>query len=510
MLKIHSLPEGEKKSQLFKASLNGISVVPEFARVSAMPFNTPWPGHQRDLSQTEESAFISFESDEAVTLDIKADVSIETAVVRPLSKNVKVDIVSADTVRFELSSVGNYVLEINGMHSPLTIFFNPVRDFKAEAEKAAASGRKVLYYGAGVHEIGDIEIPSHSTVCIDAGALVYGSISAFDAEDIKINGYGVLDGSREIRSSSTRLIPVMHTFDDEYPYFAKNRESFDKFMTDTACLKGLLRFYFCKNVSCEGVILRDSSTFCAVPAICENVVMDNLKTIGMWRYNSDGIDVFNSRDIVIKNCFIRNFDDAIVIKGISGWDYRSNENITVDNCVVWCDWGAACEIGAETNAAEFKNFTYKNCDIIHDAAGAMMRIHHHNRADIHNISYENMHCEFRRDQMNPAFQGSDEEVYEYKPGSYQPNIIELVIPERVVYGRDALKGSIHDISFKDIHLHIEDGVTPMPQIRFLGLDEKCCVKNIVLEDFYLNGKKVDIKNELDTVIFDYAYNIEIR
>ena len=71
MLKIHSLPEGEKKSALFGVCVNGIPVVPEFARVSAMPFNTPWPGHQRDLAQTEEAAFISFEGDESAVLDVE-------------------------------------------------------------------------------------------------------------------------------------------------------------------------------------------------------------------------------------------------------------------------------------------------------------------------------------------------------------------------------------------------------------------------------------------------------
>ena len=36
MLKIHSLPESEKKSGLFGVCVNGVSVKPEFARVSAM------------------------------------------------------------------------------------------------------------------------------------------------------------------------------------------------------------------------------------------------------------------------------------------------------------------------------------------------------------------------------------------------------------------------------------------------------------------------------------------
>lgn len=508
MLKIHSLPESEKKSALFGVCVNGVSVKPEFARVSAMPFNTPWPGHQRDLAQTEEAAFISFESDEKVVLDIECSVVIERAVVRPLSKNVKAEILSEKKVRMELTQVGNYVLEVNGIHNPLTIFFNPVRDFVSEAKQEAESGRKVYYFGAGVHNVGHMEVESNSTVTVDAGAIVYGSFSAFSAKDVKINGYGVIDGSFEIRTSETLLIPVMHKFKNAYPYFADNKELFDEFMQETACLIGNLRFYFCENVSCEGVILRDSSTFCVVPAICKNVVIDNIKTIGMWRYNSDGIDIFNSTDVEVKNCFLRNFDDAMVIKGIAGWDYCNNENITIDNCVIWCDWGAACEIGAETNAPEYKNILYKNCDLIHDAGGAMMRIHHHNRADVHHIRYENIHCEFVSDQMNAVFQNSDDQVYDYQPGSQQPQIINLVIPERIIYGRDSIKGCIHDISFKNIYLHFEDGMPVLPQIYFFGLSPKAYIENVTLEDFYVNGKKVDIATELKPRANDYAHNIQ--
>ncbi len=54
---------------------------------------------------------------------------------------------------------------------------------------------------------------------------------------------------------------------------------------------------------------------------------------------------------------------------------------------------------SQTEKAAFRNITYRNCNLIHDNFGAMMRIHHHNRAEIYNITYENMHCEFCVDQM---------------------------------------------------------------------------------------------------------------
>lgn len=511
MLKIHSLPDSQEKSTLFEILINGVPLKAEFARISSMPFNTPWPGHQRDKSQTEESGFISFESDETVILEVKTDKIIEKAVVRPLSKNVKVEIVAENTVRFELTKIWSYVLEINGLHNPLHIFFNPVKDFKADAENEMKQGRKVYFFGKGVHNIGNLEIESHSTVTIDAGAVVYGNISAFSAEDVKINGYGVLDGSCEIRTNETLLIPVIRNSDDS-TFFENDKKKFDTFMNETACLKGLLRFYFSKNINCEGIILRDSSTFCVIPAACDNVTIDNIKTIGMWRYNSDGIDIFNSADITVKNCFLRNFDDVMVIKGIVGWDNRNNENITVDNCVLWCDWGAVCEIGAETLAPEYKNIVFKNCDLLYDAAGAMMRIQHFNSSDIYNVRYENMHCEFRYDQMNSTLQTSENQVYEYKQGTYQPYILDLTYREANLFCRNNknIKGKMHNIEFNNIYLHFEEGMITLPQIHLFGLSEKHSVNDIKLENFYINGKKVESIEELNPEINEYVYNIEFK
>lgn len=508
MFKMHVFPEDNPKSSLYSVEINGEKVLCEFARVSAMPFNMPWPGHQRDLNQTEEAAFISFEGDEPVKIKVTALTSVQKAVVRPLAKGVNTT-VNENTVEFSITEQGGYVLEVNGQHNALHIFYNPPRDFKAIAEKEKQKGRNVLYYGAGMHNAGHLWLDSKTTVVVDSGAVLKGSFAAFGKEDLKIIGYGILDGSDEKRTTDSSLSCNLNRKVLTEKYFPENFDAFQKLLTKGNDLKGLLRFYRCEKVYCEGVILKDCSGFCLIPAVCNNVVIDNIKTVGMWRYNSDGIDIFNSSNVVVKNCFLRNFDDAMVIKGIYGWDFKNNEDILVENCVIWCDWGGALEIGAETNADEYKNITYKNCYLIHDAFGAMMRIHHHNRADIHSISYENIHCEFCADQMAPVYQKSDDEVYVDTPNSYQPYIFNMFINADNLYGRenDHTQGPIHDITFKNIYLHIEDGVEPMPGICMIGVSEKAYVKNINLENFYINGKRVEDISKLNPEIHGVVYDV---
>lgn len=523
MLKIHSIPETGEKSNIYSVAINGEKAELNFIRVSAMPFNTPWPGHQRNLSQTEEAAFVSFESDEEVYLKVTFCEDFAKAIVRPLSKNIEPSIDEDGSIRFTLKEHGAYTLELDGHHNALHIFFNPVRDFKKEADEDKKNGRTVYYYGEGEHNIGDIDLPSHSTVIIDAGAIVYGSFSSFDAEDVKIKGYGIIDGSKEIRTSETLLLPFILKNGEldlgpDSPFFIFNelgtcfrkedKELFERFMKDTKCLKGQIRFYFCKNVEVEGVIMRDSSTFCLIPARCENLTIDNVKTIGMWRYNSDGIDLFNCSNVIVKNTFLRNFDDCMVIKGITGWDDANNENIIVENCVIWCDWGSALEIGAETNAPEYRNIIYRNCDIIHGQT-AMMRIHHYNYADIHHVLYENINCEYTKYQESGVIQNSDEEVYFSRPNTGHPNLIDLPIASNVIYGRDGTKGTTHDISFKNIRVY-KDARVPTPNSHIGGLNETNCIKNVSVENLTVNGERITSTEDSGLKIREFAYNVTLK
>ena len=63
---------------------------------------------------------------------------------------------------------------------------------------------------------------------------------------------------------------------------------------------------------------------------CENITVDNIKIIGQWRYNSDGINICASKNVTVKNSFIRSFDDCIITRGA----YLEGEDGNVEN-VLW-------------------------------------------------------------------------------------------------------------------------------------------------------------------------------
>ena len=53
----------------YTVKINGQTVPTDAARVSAMPYNRRWPGHQRTLDQTECISFLSLAADEPLSFE---------------------------------------------------------------------------------------------------------------------------------------------------------------------------------------------------------------------------------------------------------------------------------------------------------------------------------------------------------------------------------------------------------------------------------------------------------
>lgn len=497
MLILHTPPTSEKLYTDYKVTVNGISASLPFCRVSAMPYNTAWPGHQRPLDQTEEAAFLSFESDGEVTLTVTyKNVPCEVTV-RPLSKQIKAS-VEGNTATITLKEVGAYTVEADGFHHALHVFFNPINDFS----KYAVGAKSILHYPAGVHRVGRVELGSDTTVILDSGAYVYGSFIAVCAQNVTICGYGVIDGSEEKRVTGDDLLPL-----DYYGSIPADREAILSLIKKNRVLNGSIRFYDCQNILVEGVTMRDSATFACIAARCEGVRLENVKAIGMWRYNSDGIDLFNCYRAVIKGCFLRNFDDCIVLKGICGWDDRNMEDILVEDCVTWCDWGRNLEIGAETNAPEFKNITFRNCDCIHGSS-ILLDIHHHNRAEISNVTFEDIRAEYTRHQLPDTYQHDMNAPFPTLETTRHPLLMAIPIYNMGLFSKDGKHGSVHDISFKNIQILTDSPEIPVPESTFVGLDSEHTVSRVKVEGVTFNGKALH-GDEMRIHRNEFTHDIEL-
>jgi hypothetical protein len=214
--------------------------------------------------------------------------------------------------------------------------------------------------------------------------------------------------------------------------------------------------------------------------------------VGLWRYNADGIDICNSQDVRIRDCFVRAFDDCIVLKGLkqvysskTGMSFgeRPVRGIVVEGCVIWNDWGRALEIGAETSAPEFADIVFRDCDIIRTTHIAM-DIQHGDRAYIHDVRFENIRVEGDDFAPRPKLQETRDEEYVLDPNDDYCPYLSVIIIRPTPYTKDEGSGIVRDVVFNDITVTGK----LFPPSSFRGLDEAHTVQGVTIDGLYVNGQ----------------------
>ena len=500
MSKVYQFSVGEAPSAAFIMKVDGVETPLHIARVSAAPINRRWPGHQRPVEQTELVSFALFETDDAAEITLRPAKKFESVVVRPLSKEIKPE-VSDGLIRFTVPGPGAYTVELDGYHNALHIFASPSRDYGVDKD---APG--VIYYGKGVHDVGYIELHSNQTLFIDEGAVVYARIFARDADNIRILGHGILDGSRNVEK-------ILFEFGE------KEIEQFNKgFAVTNADRKHTVQLEYCDNVEIDGITIRDSLVYNIRPVGCRGLRINDVKIIGNWRYNSDGIDMHNCEHVYIGNCFIRTYDDSICVKG---FDYAQDEadmlhdgymhdtfyDVLVEKCVIWNDWGRALEFGAETRAREIYDVTFRDCDIIRvqDVACDVQNVDY---ADIHDVLFENIRVECDGVGQRSRLQESDTDFFVEDPDStYMPLLLGSFVTYIPEYSKGDMKRGINrDITFKDIYVT----APRMPQSGFRGFDEEHQSRDITIDGLYLNGKRIERIEDANINIGKFTSNISFK
>ena len=187
----------------------------------------------------------------------------------------------------------------------------------------------------------------------------------------------------------------------------------------------------------------------------------------------------NSSDITIKNSFVRAFDDCIVIKGQKACYDKAQvvENITVDNCVIWNDWGKAIEFGAETVADVMRNVTVSNCYIPRFTMVAL-DMNNGDRARIENVHFSNISIE---EPITENAMLKDEPM----DTSGWGRTVSLLITG-TPWSQDNIRGSIDNVYIENVRA-IGSVCTG---IELTGCDEEHKVTNIHIKDYYVRGTKV--------------------
>ena len=188
--KIYPVIHTENSCSDYLIYVNGTKVESNTARVSAVPFNRRWPGHQRGLEQTEKIQFLSLATDETLSIEIIPQTPFESVKIRPRSLGI-IPTIENGTIKFTLDKPAYFTVEPYGRNRALHIFADPMPEYNVNT-----SSPDVLYFGTGEHDVGLIELQSNQTLFIDEGAVVYACVRVIDAENIKILGRGILDNRK--------------------------------------------------------------------------------------------------------------------------------------------------------------------------------------------------------------------------------------------------------------------------------------------------------------------------
>jgi hypothetical protein len=379
---------------------------------------------------TPSAAYACFSFEGKATVKVTFMAPVYNYDIRPKSRMIEGEFYRKQ-ISFLLTKPENLSVEINkNLKRPLLIFANPIETNIPDKKDA-----NVIYFEGGkIYTPGIVQLQNNQTVYIAGGAVVRGSFIADCGKNIKIIGRGIIDNSM-YKEQEARPIEINQ----------------------------------CQQVLLDGFIIADAKHWCCASFASQNVTYRNIKIVSDNAVD-DGIDIIGSRDVLVDNCFIKTKDDCIAIK--SGVNYFTKfissftvDNIVIQNSVIWNGiWGNGLEIGFETRSDTIQNITFRNCDLIHvEGPEGTFTIHNGDRALVRNVLYEDIRVEDSRGWL-----------IDFK-----------VLKSR--YSKDIRRGRIENIHFKNIAVEGEQ----LPYSQLMGFDDTFNIKNVLLENFYLHGIKVN-------------------
>ena len=323
-----------------KASVNGKACGAYPVTLSAGPINKIFDGRQREKSQTKRGWVISFDLEKPCEMAIEYPCAVpDDIAIRPLGRTRnwrregnRLVVSLAGREQFVATSASQAVDDVH-------VFVNE--------PFVAPSGENVRRFGKGEHRPGLIAPKSNETIVLDEGAVVHAELFMLNATNVTICGRGVLDFSEWERAD-----PRAKEF--------RRANGLPEEDTEFACNPFVV--YGSRGVRLSGITLKDAPMWTLIVRNdSRDVEIENVKIVGNWRYNSDGMNVQASSRVHVHDCFIRSFDDCLVARApyMEGDDGVPVRDLLFEHNVLWCDWGKNCEIWAGHKDAVMENIVFR-------------------------------------------------------------------------------------------------------------------------------------------------------
>jgi hypothetical protein len=399
-------------------------------------------------------SFAQFDFTGEVEVEVVLPHPFERVRIRPTARGIASD-VDGQSVRFRLDAPAKLSIEFDGdIDGCLHLFAG-----RPEVGRPSPDDPDVLYYGPGIHyvdgEYGILQLKSNTDLYLAPGAVLRARLLAENAENIRIRGRGMLEGTTLLGRHPRYYREFVGQPDDvRRPRFA--------------------RFDHCRNIQVEGIIMNDPPAWCLALYDCENVRVKDIKQFG-YVDNSDGIDIVSSRDVVVEDVFLRMNDDCVVLKSTGGVDC---EDVEVRDSVLWSDRAQALQIGHETNSDAIRRVVFRNIDILeqrnryigHYALG----IYNGDTARITDVLFDDIRVENHE------------------------RLIGLIV-EKGHYSRAEERGSIEQIHFRNI-----DSATTL-DLHLTGTDDEHGVRDVIFENLTVRGEPAEPEVFANLYVHDLTF-----
>ncbi len=391
-------------------------------------------------------SFAYFDVSAPVTVTVTAVSRIRAIKIRPTSSGIE-PAVSGNKVTFTIAKPAYLTIEPNGsIERPLHLFVNP-----PDTDPPDPASKDVIYFGPGVHEVTTIRPKNGQTVYLAGGAILQAKIPAGEKPVQEKNWrgnkvYATLIETRGVKGVKIRGRGVLDL--GSLPWHARTAMWFDD----------------SQDILVEGITILDAPAWVVAMHNSKNVVVRNIKQI-CARENSDGVDICNSQDVLVEDCFLRNNDDEVCVKTISPPPAKESNNILVRRVVVWNDRARGLGITSETRA-NISNVLFQDCDIIHDLSQggdcASLAVLVSDSGAMSNIRFENIRCEDVRSTLVNCWIGAD------------------------MWGHDKTRGHIKGVTFKNIS--VTGQVFPISKLA--GFDDAHLIEDVTFERLQIQGKPI--------------------
>ena len=340
-------------------------------------------------------------------------------------------------VSFTITEPGNYTVTFNDSPArALHIFANPL-----ETNVPSPEDEGVVFIGPGEWNIESIMLEDNQTLYISGGAVIHGVVNADHAKNVKVLGRGIIDGSGyKTWGGSSAHIP--------------------------------LKFDNCNNVELRDVIVLNPNAWVLNSLSTKNEIIDGVRIISS-RPNGDGITLQSCENVTVENCFVRSWDDSLVVKNYVG----DSKNIIFKNNQLWTDFAQSMEIGFETNKGNKKeaiisDITFEDIIVLNNFHKPVISLHNGDDALIKDIVFKNITVE-------NAQMGSGD-------GDVMPYLIDLYITENPNWSTSKDRGQIRNV--------LIDGVTVLAgkfaPSRIEGYDEAHTVEDVTIRNVEILGDKI--------------------